>query len=901
MLIIITFPGQAYVLGNKGKVPEKKGRVRAMEWHSSGADEVMRILKTDPEKGLTSSQARTRLEKYGKNKLSEKKRPGLFFKFISQFSDFMVLILLAASAASFIISILSNSGDMADPVIILIIVILNAVIGTVQEAKAEKAISALRELSAPRARVLRNGREYIIPSEEVVRGDILLPRAGDRICADARLIEAAALRAEEASLTGESVPAEKNAGVILPGKTPVGDRANMLFSSTFITGGHGKAVVTDTGMDTQVGAIAAMLEEGSPPDTPLQKGLAKTGRLLGLGALAICFVIFILGLFQKMPVLDIFMISVSLAVAAIPEGLPAVVTIVLAMGVRRLAARRAVIRRLPAVETLGSTTVICTDKTGTLTQNKMRVEKLISSGRAVSSHSVPGKFLLSLGALCNNSCPKSGGGYTGDPTEAALAEAGEAAGEKKPDLEKRFVRIHEIPFDSRQKYMLTIHRLPTGGFRTIMKGAPDIISGLCAGIHTDSGIRRLDKAERRALREQNSSLAQKGMRVIAAAYRDSEVMPDTGSVPENMVFAGLIGLSDPLRSGAAQAVSRCRQAGIRTVMITGDHILTAKAIAEKAGIFLPGDRAVTGSELDNISQDELCRHIGEYSVFARVSPEHKVRIVRAFQAAGNVVAMTGDGVNDAPALRCADIGCAMGLSGTDVAKNAADMVLTDDNFSTIVNAVEQGRGIFDNIRRTIHFLLSSNIGEILSVLCAFILRLPAPLLAVQLLWINLITDSLPALALGTEPASEDIMKQPPRKSGSGIFSADSARSIIIEGCFIGALAFLAFTIGRIFFDTTSDPVIGRTMTFAVLSLSQLIHSFDLKSRQSLFRTGISGNPALIAAFIIGAVMQVSVISIPALCGIFSTAPLSPLCWLIVSALSLTPVLVVETEKLLAAA
>ncbi len=871
-----------------------------MEWHSSGAGEVLRILKTDPEKGLSSSQARTRLEKYGENKLSEKKKPGLFLKFISQFSDFMVLILLAASAVSFIISFVSKSGDIADPVIILVIVILNAVIGTVQEAKAEKAISTLRELSAPRARVLRNGRECVIPSAEVVRGDILLPRAGDRICADARLIEATALRAEESSLTGESVPAEKNADLILPGKTPVGDRSNMLFSSTFITGGHGKAVVTDTGMDTQVGTIAAMLEEGSSPDTPLQKGLAKTGRLLGLGALAICFVIFILGLFQKIPVLDIFMISVSLAVAAIPEGLPAVVTIVLAMGVRRLAARRAVIRRLPAVETLGSTTVICTDKTGTLTQNKMRIEKLISAGKTVSSHSVPGKFILSLGTLCNNSYPKSGGGYTGDPTETAIAEAADSAGEVKSALEKRFVRVHETPFDPRVKYMMTIHRLPTGGFRTIMKGAPDIISGLCSGIHTESGIRSLDKKEQTALREQNSSLAQKGMRVIAAAYRDDERMPDVKKVPGDMVFAGLMGMSDPLRSGAAQAVSRCRQAGIRTVMITGDHILTAKAIAEKAGILQPGDKAAAGSDLDNMSQEELCRHIREYSVFARVSPEHKMRIVKAFQASGNVVAMTGDGVNDAPALRCADIGCAMGISGTDVAKSAADMVLTDDNFSTIVNAVEQGRGIFDNIRRTIHFLLSSNIGEILTVLCAFIFRLPSPLLAVQLLWINLITDSLPALALGTEPASEDIMNQPPRKSGSGIFSADSARSIIIEGCFIGALAFLAFTIGRVFFDTTSEPVIGRTMTFAVLSLSQLVHSFDLKSRQSLFRTGISGNPALIFAFIIGTVMQVSVISVPALCGIFRTAPLTPFCWLIVAALSLMPVLVVETEKRVAA-
>ena len=872
-----------------------------MDWHNSDVKETVKILHSDINNGLSSSAARARLEKNGKNMLTAKKKQSVFLKFLSQFSDFMVLILLAAAAVSFSVAIISGDGDFIDPVMILAIVILNAVIGTVQECRAEKAIDALKKLSAPHTRVIRDGKTISVPSEEVVAGDILIFESGDLICADARLITAVSVRAEESSLTGEAIPSEKKAEIVLPLETAPADRKNMLFASTFITSGHGKAVVTETGMNTQVGKIASMLDSGESPQTPLQKSLAKTGKVLGICALLICGVIFILGLIQQIPALEMFMISISLAVAAIPEGLPAIVTIVLAMGVRKLAANRAVIRKLPAVETLGSASVICSDKTGTLTQNKMTVQSLSNIAGSITSHSADGEFLLTLGTLCNNSSVRKVGAKVyadGDPTETAITEAALSSGIMPDSLKNRFPRINEIPFDSEKKRMATVHRLQTGGFRTIVKGAPDILVSLCTAYYKSGTVSVMSQTARNKLMEENSRLAEQGIRVIACSYKDTDSLPAEHDIEKNLIFCGFIGMTDPPRPQAYGAVTQCRKAGIKPVMITGDHIATAKAIAEKLGIFRKGDKAATGAELDRISQKELQKKIFEYSIFARVSPEHKMRIVKAFQSTGAVVAMTGDGVNDAPALKCADIGCAMGRSGTDVAKSAADMVLTDDNFATIVAAVEQGRGIFDNIRKTIHFLLSSNIGEILTVLCAFLMKLPSPLLAIQLLWVNLVTDSLPALALGAEPARHDIMEKPPENSGNGIFTKSSVRSIIIEGCFIGALAFLAYTIGRVFFDSGNDPIIGRTMTFAVLSLSQLVHAFNLRSDLSLFRTGIFGNPKLIGAFLIGAVMQVSVISIPLLSSVFKTVPLALNQWLIVCGLSLVPLAVVETEKLL---
>ena len=862
-----------------------------MDWHSMNYREICKNLDTDIKKGLSSEQVKSRLEKYGKNTLTQKKKQSVFMKFLSQFKDFMVLILLIASGISFATAFLSGDGDFIDPIMILIIVILNAIVGTVQECRAEKAIDALKKLSAPHTKVIRNGKIMTVPSDELVKGDIISFESGDLICADCRIIESTSLKSEESALTGESVPSDKHYENIFPKDTPIADRNNMLFSSTFITSGHGRAVVVETGMDTQVGKIAKMIDGEETPDTPLQKSLAKTGRILGISAVIICVVIFILGLIQKVPPLEMFMISISLAVAAIPEGLPAVVTIVLALGVRKMALHRAIIRHLPAVETLGSASVICSDKTGTLTQNKMTVVNVSSSNGTVNANSADGMFILSLASLCNNSVI-SGNKIDGDPTETAIVTACANAGKYKNILDREFPRVHEIPFSSKSKRMATVHKLNTGGYRVVVKGACDVLLSLCTRSGTEKNISTLNKSRIMSI---NNSLAQQAMRVIAVAYKDCQTMPKESELEKDLIFCGLIGMTDPPRPQAKSAVAMCRKAGIHTVMITGDHIITARAVAKEIGIYKDGDRAVTGSELDLIPQNELERDIYKYTVFARVAPEHKVRIVKAFQSRGAVTAMTGDGVNDAPALRCADIGCAMGISGTDVAKNSADMILTDDNFSTIVEAVEQGRGIFENIRKTVHFLLSSNIGEILTVLCAFLCRLPSPLLAIQLLWVNLVTDSLPALALGVEPSDSDIMKKPSDTKKS-IFSGGAGRNIIIEGCFIGALAFLAFTIGRVFFDTSDEPVIGRTMTFAVLSMSQLVHSFNLKSEHSIFKTGIFGNTKLIFAFVIGLVMQVSVISVPFLAEIFKAVPLNASQWFIVAGLSIIPLFVVEIEK-----
>lgn len=872
----------------------------SFSWHSLSSAKTAEILKSDIQKGLSNTEAEKRREIYGKNLIQQKKKENILIKFLSQFSDFMVLILLAAAGISFVTAVLSEDGDFVDPIMILLIVILNAVIGTAQEYKAEKAVDALKKLSAPHTKVIRNHKEIILPSEDIVPGDILILSAGDMMCADARIIEATALKAEESSLTGESVPADKSADIILSPETPPADRGNMLYSSTVIASGHAKAIVTETGMDSRVGKIAAMLDEGESPRTPLQKSLAKTGKALGICAIVICAIIFGLGILQKIPALEMFMISISLAVAAIPEGLPAIVTIVLAMGVRKMAKHRAIVRKLPAVETLGSANVICSDKTGTLTQNKMTVAALANTVGKISANSNEGKFLLKLLTLCSNAEIKKNSSklsITGDPTEKAIVAAAAETGLFREELEKNFKRINEIPFDSKRKRMTTIHKSDTGNYMIITKGAPDILLGLCKYIKTPNGIQPMDKIMMAKLSSQNNQMAEKAMRVIAAAYQDTSQPPDIKNAEKDLIFCGFIGLTDPPRPQAKNAVALCKKAGIKTVMITGDHIITAKAIAKELGIYSGNDKAATGAELDKIPQEELVRHIFEYSVFARVSPEHKVRIVKAFQSAGAIAAMTGDGVNDAPALKCADIGCAMGLSGTDAAKSAADMILTDDNFATIVSAVGQGRGIFENIKRTVHFLLSSNIGEILTVLCAFLMRLPSPLLAIQLLWVNLVTDSLPALALGAEPTPPDIMEHKPQKASQGIFSKNTILSIITEGSFIGALAFLAYTIGRVFYDGNTDPITGRTMTFAVLSFSQLVHSFNLRSEQSLFKTGFTGNPKLILSFFTGIFMQVSVISIPALSAIFKTVPLDPAQWLITAGLSLTPLIIVEIEKL----
>ncbi|WP_195200461.1 calcium-translocating P-type ATPase, PMCA-type [Faecalispora jeddahensis] len=858
-------------------------------------EECIRQLKTDPKRGLTVPQVEQRSKEYGQNELREGKRPGLIAKFLEQFKDFMVIILLIAAAVSFFTSLFRHDSDYIDPIIILLIVIVNAVIGVAQESRAEKAIDALKKLTSPESVVMRDGKRVKIASKEIVPGDIVFLTEGDFVPADLRILEAHNLRAEESALTGESLPVEKSAELVCGDKTPLGDRKNMLYSSSSVAAGRGVGVAVATGMETQVGKIAHMIHSEEAPQTPLQKRLAHTGKVLGIGALAICAVIFIMGLIQSVEPLDMFMISISLAVAAIPEGLPAVVTIVLAMGVRRMANCRAIVRRMPAVETLGSASVICSDKTGTLTQNKMTVVEVAGYDGVLTKQDTQARRILELAALCNN-CTVSGDKIQGDPTEAALLAASPVP---KDQLERRMPRVREIPFQSARKMMTTVHRLDNQQYRIITKGAPDLLMERCTTCQGGSFTAPMDQQVRRELQRRNEQMASRALRVLGVAYRDVKQLPPENEWEKDLVFCGFIGMIDPPRPEAERAVRLCKKAGIRAVMITGDHVATAVAIAEKLGMMGPEDKALTGQQLDQMEQRDLERNIYQYSVFARVSPEHKVRIVKAYQKRGEIVAMTGDGVNDAPALKAADIGCAMGISGTDVAKGAADMVLTDDNFATIVEAVREGRGIYANIRKTIHFLISCNIGEILTVFMAFLLQLPLPLLAIQLLWINLVTDSLPALALGVEPIENDVMEQPPHRQNESIFAGGMGYNILVEGCLIGALALLAYSVGRAFFDMDpSYPIIGRTMAFATLSLSQIVHSYNMRSSHSLFRIGFLSNPQLLVASVICTIMQVSVIAVAPVAQIFKTAVLSGAQWVAVALISLVPFVVVEAEKAL---
>lgn len=862
-----------------------------LDWQEKTREECLKQLGSSS-RGLSAQEAEKRRAQHGKNQLAQTKKKGIVRRFLAQFCDFMILILLAAAGVSFVTSALRHDTDYVDSIIILAIVVVNAITGVVQESRAEKAIEALKKLAAPQANILRDGHPVMVDAEQLVPGDIVLLSMGDLVPADLRLLETHRLKAEESALTGESLPVEKDAGFVAAPGTSLGDRKNMAYLGSSISEGRGMGVVVETAMHTQVGRIAHMIHTEEAPQTPLQKKLAQTGKFLGIGALLICLVIFILGLFQRVAPLDMLLISISLAVAAIPEGLPAVVTIVLAIGVRRMAGKRAIVRRLPAVETLGSASVICSDKTGTLTKNKMTLVEAADCDGSLSLQGEDAQFLLTLGSLCNN-CTMEGKAIHGDPTEAAILRA---ANVRKSKLEAEYPRLQEVGFTSSRKRMTTLHRFPNGNYRVITKGAPEVLWTLCTRVQTRSGVVAMTTEMKQKLQRRSDDMASRALRVLGVAYRDT-----TSSSGENLehdlIFCGMFGMIDPPRDEVADAVSLCKSAGIRTVMITGDHLATAIAIAEKLGILERRSAAMTGAQLDAMSQGELEQKIYEYSVYARVSPEHKVRIVKAFQARGEIVAMTGDGVNDAPALKAADIGCAMGMSGTDVAKAASDLILTDDNFSTIVSAVQEGRGIYANIRKTIHFLLSCNIGEILTVLLAFILKLPTPLLAIQLLWVNLVTDSLPALALGVDPVEKSMMSRPPVKQNTSMFSGGMGYNMVVEGCMIGSLALLAYTIGRVFFDYSPDiPVIGRTMAFAVLSFSQIVHTFNMRSQESIFRIGFFSNKKLVLAAVACVVMQTSVILMPGLSHIFKTQMLSPLQWLIVAGLSLLPLLVVELEK-----
>lgn len=851
-----------------------------MEWQSLSRKECAEALKTSLSSGLSERQAACRLRENGPNELTPPKKESLLRRFLAQFCDFLVIVLLIAAGISFVTSYYQHNNDYIDSIIILAIVVVNAVIGVVQESRAEHAIEALKKLSSPKARVVRGGKESVIPAECLVPGDLVVLRTGDLVPADLRVVESVGLQAEESALTGESLPSHKDAGAVFPADTPLGDRHNLLFSTSAVTTGRGLGVVTETGMNTQVGKIARMIGSQSAPQTPLQRKLAQTGKYLGIGAIVICLIIFVMGLSQHVQPLEMFLISISLAVAAIPEGLPAVVTITLAIGVRRMAAQRAIVRRMPAVETLGSASVICSDKTGTLTLNRMTVVELQDESGVIAPDSSRAEKLLSLAALCTD-CEVSDGKITGDPTEAAIVRA--VPVHSFMETRRRWPRVAEAPFSSERKRMTVLCRKTDGRYLAVMKGAPDLLFARCV-----SGNAPL----------QNEAMASRALRVIGVAYRELDTLPENAEDVENgMTFCGLIGMTDPPRPEAAQAVATCKRAGIRPVMITGDNAATAAAVAKQLGMAENPREVITGAELDRLSQNELERKIFDYRVFARVSPEHKVRIVRAFQSHGEVVAMTGDGVNDAPALRAADIGCAMGMSGTEVAKAASDMILTDDNFATIVGAVREGRGIYDNIRKTVHFLLSCNIGEILAVFVSFLLRLPLPLAAIQLLWVNLVTDSLPALALGVEPLDKKIMDRKPVRKGESIFAGGMVYNIIVEGCLIGALSLLAYSTGRVFFDVDPMmPVIGRTMGFAVLSLSQVVHTFNIRSDRSAFDRNLEPNGKMIPAALACTFLQVAVAAVPTLCTVFKTTVLTGIQWIAVALLSFVPLAVVELEK-----
>ncbi len=868
-------------------------------WQKMSAAEAARELKTDVSRGLSGKEAAKRLKTAGENRLREEKKPGLLRRFFAQFNDFMVLILLAAAGVSYLTSTFSGDSDYLDSIIILCIVLLNALLGVIQESRAEKAIEALQNMTAPEARVLRDGRAILIPASEVVPGDVLVLETGDFVAADARLLTSAGLRTEESALTGESNPVKKDAQAVCPEHAPLAEQKNMVFASTAVRQGRGSAVVTATGMQTQVGCIAGMISTHESPRTPLQDRLAHVGKMLGTGALIICGIIFVMGLFQHLPPLDMFMTSISLAVAAIPEGLPAIVTIMLALGVRRMAGKRAVIRHLPAVETLGSASVICSDKTGTLTQNHMTVVQCADADGPVRERSPAYRYLMEEAVLCCNAVLETGKGEaSGSPTEAAIVEAAAKAGVTRQKLDQTLPRDWELPFDSTRKLMSVAVR---EGYRRrqITKGAPDVLLSRCSHILTAGRKVLLSPSLRRRAEQQYEQMAGRALRVIAVAVREDAVSgnPSPDTAERELCFVGLIGMLDPPRPEVRAAVLDCRRAGIKPVMITGDHMATAMAIAKEIGILPPDGKGLTGEELNRMTDSQLASRIMDYCVFARVSPEHKVRIVTALQARGHVVAMTGDGVNDAPALKKADIGCAMGQGGTDVARGAADMVLADDNFATIVEAVREGRGIYQNIGKAVHFLLASNIGEILTVFVAMMMHLPPPLLAIQLLWVNLVTDSLPAIALGVDGADPAIMEEKPVNRKKSLFADGLGVSIALEGMLIGAISLLAYQIGRVCFDMGGTPVIGRTMAFAVLGLSQLVHAFDVRSRYSVFSRRIPVNGYLIGAFVVCVLLQVSVITVPALSVVFRTAALSAGQWLMVAGLSVVPMAVSELGKL----
>lgn len=855
-------------------------------------EDVLKMLGTD-ENGLTQNQAKENQKKYGKNELAEGKKKNPFILFLEQYKDFLVIILIIAAIISGVL------GDIESAIVIFVVITINAILGTVQHIKAEQSLDSLKEMSAPTAKVIRDGEIKVVEGKDVTVGDIVVIEAGDYVCSDGRIIENASLKVDESAMTGESEPVEKQE-TVLDGEKPLGDRVNMLYSGSFATYGRAKMVVTSVGMETEIGKIASLLKSTQEKKTPLQESLDNFGKKLSLIIIGICVIVLGLELFRSDGInltvfTDAFVFAVALAVAAIPEALSSIVTIVLSVGTQKLAKENAIIRKLQAVEGLGSVSIICSDKTGTLTQNKMTVQKIYFDGQIIDKddeiNARQGQLIID-GALCNDSVQKEGQ-EIGDPTEIALVNFSEKHDLPVEKMREKYQRLGEIPFDSDRKLMSTVHKIG-GNYKMLTKGAVDVLSGRINEVKTMDGKRPFTAEDLAELKKVNTEFSQMGLRVLAVCERDVDTVDISVEDEKDYILLGLVAMQDPPREESAEAVRKCKTAGIRPIMITGDHLVTASAIARKIGILDDNGRAVEGREIENLSDEELDEFVSDVSVYARVSPEHKIRIVSAWQRKGYIVSMTGDGVNDAPALKQADIGVAMGITGSEVAKDAASMVLTDDNFATIVKAIENGRNLYRNIQRAIQFLLSGNTAGILAVLYASFMALPVPFKAVHLLFINLLTDSLPAIALGVEPHSSDVMNEKPRPKNQSILTKKVLTNICVEGVVIGVMTMIAFYVGFM-----RNAEVASTMAFSTLCLSRLVHGFNCKSDKPVwFTKKMWNNKSMIGAFFVGFVLLNAVLLVPALQGIFAVAPLTIAELLTVYGLSLGTFVIVQILKMI---